>query len=387
MQRVRWPCIRPCSLATPHLLYPLLVISDSHLSDADDGTWHCLCLVLTMVPSQDFSQGSPEPRAISEFNEFLKNKELQSQIKPKKSFVCITAVKEYLGKQHRLKLGALLDALYPKEDNFHLTKEILADYTAVLCILMKINKGQHLKSFVRQDFRDKQLPFTQLTKPINFPSDSKDAKFYEDFCKAQWAFLPVQFKENMEKDWDNQRILPITLMEERGSGGSGSVSRIEIHGCYNFLHGDKDGDYPCTPVSYYPQHELSNILTPWQNKSLDTFALKTYYESGSESSKWEVEAYQKLSNCLQITEYYGNFTHNGTKYVLLEFADKGTLEEYFKDTPPPSTPEDINAFWRSLFDITKALYRVHSHNIQVGGHSEKEVGLVFNTFCFIWHLR
>jgi serine/threonine protein kinase len=125
------------------------------------------------------------------------------------------------------------------------------------------------------------------------------------------------------------------------------------------------------------------MLTPWQDKSSNTFALKTYYGSGSESYKWEVEAYQKLSTCPQITQYYCNFTHNDKKYLLLEFADKGSLEKYFTDTAPPSQPDDIITFWRRLFDITKALYHVHSHNVLVGRHSEKEVGFVVNIFCAI----
>jgi serine/threonine protein kinase len=118
------------------------------------------------------------------------------------------------------------------------------------------------------------------------------------------------------------------------------------------------------------------MLTPWQNKLLNTFALKTYYESGSESFKWEVEAYEKLSNSPHITKYYGNFKHNKINYVIMEFADKGSLEVYFKNTAPPSKPEDIMAFWRSLFDITKALNLVHTHETREGGHIVNEVGFV-----------
>ena len=45
--------------------------------------------------------------------------------------------------------------------------------------------------------------------------------------------------------------------------------------------------------------------------------------------------------------------------MLLEYADKGNLEEYFQRTQPPSTGEDIVKFWRSLFNVLKALSRIH----------------------------
>jgi hypothetical protein len=207
-------------------------------------------LALTMAQLQDNSQGSPEADPISDFKEFLQKSELQSQIEPKESFVCITAVRIYLGQHACQQLMAILDTLYPKDDNTHCCKEILDDCTAVLCTLMKINKGRHIKRFTETlTLNDGHLPFDPSAKPKNFPKDS-ETQFYVEFCKRQWMFVAVPFTENMGKHLESpNRLIPITQMGEPARGGSGSVSRIEIHGCYNLLHGKKPPDSTCTSVS------------------------------------------------------------------------------------------------------------------------------------------
>ena len=60
-----------------------------------------------------------------------------------------------------------------------------------------------------------------------------------------------------------------------------------------------------------------------------------------------------------IIGYHGCFIHNGTYNVILEFADKGTLEEYFAREAPPTSGEDIIAFWRGIFGIIGALDSIH----------------------------
>ena len=60
-----------------------------------------------------------------------------------------------------------------------------------------------------------------------------------------------------------------------------------------------------------------------------------------------------------IIGYHGCFIHNGTYNVILEFADKGTLEEYFAREAPPTSGEDIIAFWRGIFGIIGALVSIH----------------------------
>lgn len=45
--------------------------------------------------------------------------------------------------------------------------------------------------------------------------------------------------------------------------------------------------------------------------------------------------------------------------MLLEYADRGTLENYFNTTQPPSSGEDIMKFYRELFKTLPALVAIH----------------------------
>ena len=94
------------------------------------------------------------------------------------------------------------------------------------------------------------------------------------------------------------------------------------------------------------------------------FVLKRYCTKDAENDyNTEVDAFRKMrspTNSVNIIGFYGSFVQEETYNVLLEFADKGTLEDYFQNTPPPSSGEDIVKLWRGLFDILNALVMIHS---------------------------
>jgi hypothetical protein len=101
----------------------------------------------------------------------------------------------------------------------------------------------------------------------------------------------------------------------------------------------------------------------WQDQGghpPNTFVLKTY--SGTDAEKLyknEVTAFMKVGHNQDIIGFRGSFRRGETHNVLLEYADKGTLEEYFENETPPSDGHDIIMFWESLFKITAALQRIH----------------------------
>ncbi len=61
-----------------------------------------------------------------------------------------------------------------------------------------------------------------------------------------------------------------------------------------------------------------------------------------------------------IIGFYGSYVQDGSYNVLLEYADRGTLEDYLQSTPPPTTGEDIFKFWSALFNIIQALHLIHN---------------------------
>ena len=45
--------------------------------------------------------------------------------------------------------------------------------------------------------------------------------------------------------------------------------------------------------------------------------------------------------------------------MLLEYADQGTLEDYFEHTDRPATEREIAEFWDGLLGILGALKAIH----------------------------
>lgn len=93
--------------------------------------------------------------------------------------------------------------------------------------------------------------------------------------------------------------------------------------------------------------------------------MKTYlFKDAKDNYESEVRAFRALkaggSLGKSIIGFYGSYEQDGSYNVLLEYADRGTLDDYLATTPPPSTAEDIYTFWRSLFNIIKALKLIHN---------------------------
>lgn len=57
--------------------------------------------------------------------------------------------------------------------------------------------------------------------------------------------------------------------------------------------------------------------------------------------------------------FYGSFRHGNSINMLLEYANGGTLEEYFREYPPPSRGVEIIDFWEGLSEVVKGLHTIH----------------------------
>ena len=72
-----------------------------------------------------------------------------------------------------------------------------------------------------------------------------------------------------------------------------------------------------------------------------------------------------------ITNFLGSFVHDFHYNLLLEFADRGNLEEYFRNVQIPSTVEDITSFWTELFHLIDSLMGIH--NMQIGDVEDPQI--------------
>lgn len=74
----------------------------------------------------------------------------------------------------------------------------------------------------------------------------------------------------------------------------------------------------------------------------------------------EVNGFRSTKNVDSIINYYGSYIHGQEFNILLEYADRGNLEDYFKRETPPSRGFDIVRFWESLFQLIDGLRVIHS---------------------------
>ena len=97
--------------------------------------------------------------------------------------------------------------------------------------------------------------------------------------------------------------------------------------------------------------------------------MKTYNTHGAETLyRKELSAFMHLRNVQRSTrsviQFYGSFKHRGAYNLILEYADKGTLEQYFETAQQPASGPDIREFWYSILQLTKALSRIHEVEVR-----------------------
>lgn len=101
-----------------------------------------------------------------------------------------------------------------------------------------------------------------------------------------------------------------------------------------------------------------------QKRPANTFALKTYHSKHAEHYyDTEYRAFSRLlckgDSTPGLIGFYGSFVHGDTYNIILEYADRGTLENYFQTVTPPWGPTSIADFWGGLFGVIRALIIIH----------------------------
>lgn len=77
----------------------------------------------------------------------------------------------------------------------------------------------------------------------------------------------------------------------------------------------------------------------------------------------EVEAFLKLPfkhGSQYVVKYYGSFIQGDTYTIILEYADGGSLLEFYRRERPPKTWDDLRKFWDSMFRLLEALAVIHN---------------------------
>ena len=78
----------------------------------------------------------------------------------------------------------------------------------------------------------------------------------------------------------------------------------------------------------------------------------------------ETHAFKALFNgnnpATNVVGFYHSFVRGDIYNLVLEYADRGTLEDLMKNTWPPDTGPDIRVFWQQLFELLRGLSAIHN---------------------------
>lgn len=259
-------------------------------------------------------------------------------------------------------LPNILKGLFGVSENEERDAQIRKCYVKVFAILLYMGKGELIELFLGYDnLRDEKLPFVK--KPDEFPS-SPDDDFFHKFYNRQWMFCAPEFRNGqIDSHYEDERILPIIHKEELGSPGNTKARAYKtvFHESYNKL----DPNVEVTPCSCI----LSKLAQPAnleQKPSDNTFVIKTYTCKNSEQRyRRELHAFQELRASINPTTgtifFYGSYWQHDTYNIILEYANSGTLEEYFQNVVPPSKSEGIMKFWESMLNLINALRNLYMH--------------------------
>ena len=76
-----------------------------------------------------------------------------------------------------------------------------------------------------------------------------------------------------------------------------------------------------------------------------------------------------------IVQFYGGHIQDGRYYTVLEYADSGTLEDFFQQFDKrPGSAEEILDFWNEIFGIARALHLLHQIQPEELQNTQKILG-------------
>ncbi|KAK7956993.1 uncharacterized protein PG986_006215 [Apiospora aurea] len=217
------------------------------------------------------------------------------------------------------------------------TERIQKYYFRVLSTLVVINSVEYIEYFTHNGLDDTRLPLVDQPSTLAIPSIP--LHWWNTFYEAQWQFCPVEF--NLEKKLPThalnyRQIWPIKDVETLTGGQDDTVSASKVTVDHNCIQLIGQGSY-CV--------------------------FKEYTEKGYLSYKNEVEAYTNLmrQGSQAIIRCYDWFEQAGKYTIILEYAELGSLLDYWDSTHEPTSPNDIDTLWTSFFELLKGLAVIHNN--------------------------
>ncbi|KAK4231946.1 kinase-like domain-containing protein [Podospora fimiseda] len=229
---------------------------------------------------------------------------------------------------------------------------IKKDYLVIFSILVFISTDESFKvsciaNFVRFTITDGNLPLDRTRASDVFPSGLHGESYWERFNDHQFRFYPVRLGSTVHHD---RPLLP------------GCIFPLE--------RGDKILDEVGKNKSVVRKHKLTSGGK--HLKEGDIVAVKETLltnDSSIQTFENEVRAYISIANSGQsrtaaryFLDYHGSFRQGGKGFIILEFANQGSLVDFFQTNDLPTTREELYSLWESFQNLASGLMLLHDIN-------------------------
>ncbi|TPX11521.1 uncharacterized protein E0L32_007732 [Thyridium curvatum] len=227
---------------------------------------------------------------------------------------------------------------------------IIGHYLRIFATLVYISTPQdsvvwYLDNFARKDRTDAKLPFHKIEDLDDiFGTTDAAQRVKTQFYKSHFRFSPQQLAEGTNPILNNTELAGevILPLKHRGKVQSGTESEADLE---LFEFSSSSGLQARTTnlvAKIYPPREID-------------FTFRSELEAYS-ALKWQDST--KI-NSDYFLQYYGSFVQGTRGVILLEYADQGSLLDFFRRGQLPYTREEMFMLWERLSSLFIGLARIH----------------------------
>ncbi|KAK2794545.1 hypothetical protein FQN52_008126 [Onygenales sp. PD_12] len=254
-------------------------------------------------------------------------------------------LKAYLSEKPNLR-NLLSEIFHNHQEQRYAREAIQCGYYKCFAILLYLKEPQYFKHFTEhEEYHDDKLPCYHPAPW--FPADPSGNISFDRFSDCQWKFC-VPALDYREYTVRQEKILPFKILGSipGGEGGSGRLYKIQVDPEYDKLHPNAKVDSNTDSRIYVLKH-FKNMTT------------------AEDECRREIEGFKSVCQDPKdeegIVGFYGGFCHNGAHSILLEYANEGSLEDYFQSD---KIPQETSSFWLSFVPVSKAIAKIHNSRIE-----------------------
>ncbi|SCO09502.1 uncharacterized protein FFB20_13313 [Fusarium fujikuroi] len=242
-------------------------------------------------------------------------------------YIPFSALKRYFTKG---RIDTIMKSIeiYPAD----MTKDIQSSYLRIFSLLVYLGYPDSITWFTSNGLQDSDLPLTGSPPPQN-PS------WYTAFLKEQWTFCPIIISADGDftQTLPSKAILPVTYEKAIDGKNKGpddpKLWQVKVHpGC---------------------SHKLVD----------DTVVFKVYQGTrGQHLYTTETNFYSQLrfrfhaNSAIRRAFASFSFPESERCIAVVEYANGGSLIDFFHTESPPSSNENVLLLWESVLRLTEALY-------------------------------